>query len=96
MIRLEKGRYVARQSDDPADIRAAQALRARCFGLERPLDIDRHDSASTHILVEEAQSGALVCCFRLLALRPEELPTTTCPIGAASLWPRWAKRRPRS
>ena len=70
---LTKGRYQTREATTPADLRTAQTLRARCFGLVTPSDEDRFDAASLHILVEERDSGALVCCFRLLPLRGADL-----------------------
>ncbi|WP_299042242.1 GNAT family N-acyltransferase [uncultured Tateyamaria sp.] len=66
MIRLKKGRYVARTAQTPSDLRAAQALRARCFGLET--DSDAFDDRSTHILVRRVADDALVCCFRMMPL----------------------------
>lgn len=66
MIRLKKGRYVARQARDADDIRAAQHLRARCFGLQS--DADSFDPRCTHILVHRVSDGALVCCFRMMPL----------------------------
>lgn len=72
MLSLRKGRYQARQAVTSADIEMAQALRYRCFRatLAAPggLDADAFDAISVHILVEEARSGAVVCCFRLLPL----------------------------
>ncbi len=62
-------RYQVRFSRDPVDIAAAQALRHRAFfGAETMLDQDRFDEICLHVLVEDRQSGAVVCCFRLLAL----------------------------
>lgn len=72
---LRKGSYIVRTADGPDDIRAAQALRHAAFvegigGQPRSdgLDADRFDALCTHILIEDARSGALVCCFRLLPL----------------------------
>ena len=55
--------------------RRAQRLRWLCFMGSRGapdsgdvLDADAHDTACSHVLVEEARSGTLVCCFRLLPL----------------------------
>ena len=76
MILLEKGRYRARQTDDPADIAAAQALRARCFGLNTAADHDSFDVKSVHILLEDSTDGTLVCCFRLLPLQGRDLPNS--------------------
>ncbi|KCV83740.1 ornithine-acyl-ACP N-acyltransferase [Actibacterium atlanticum] len=68
MLALRKGRYVARFAQTPADVRAAQKLRGLSFrgsGADR----DIFDDICKHILVEEAKSGTLVCCFRLLPLQ---------------------------
>lgn len=66
MIGLKKGGYVARQAAGPADILAAQDLRARCFGVST--DADNYDDRCTHILVHRVSDKALVCCFRLMPL----------------------------
>jgi putative hemolysin len=68
LIHLRKGRYVAKSAQTEADIIAAQALRARCFGLPDALDQDKFDGQATQILIEDTTDGALVCCFRLTAL----------------------------
>ncbi len=65
---LCRGKYLARQSTGPADLLAAQALRARSFGLNALLDRDPFDANSTLVLIEDTSDGALVCCYRLLAL----------------------------
>ncbi|PTE23644.1 ornithine-acyl-ACP acyltransferase [Cereibacter changlensis JA139] len=69
MLALSKGRYAARVAATPEDLRACQALRHRAFraGAEG-LDADAFDGICSHVMVEEARSGALVCCFRLMAL----------------------------
>jgi len=66
MLALSKGRYLARMAVGVADLGAAQALRARAFGTAR--DGDAFDALCRHVLVEDRASGALVGCFRLLAL----------------------------
>nr|WP_237267609.1 GNAT family N-acetyltransferase [Sulfitobacter alexandrii] len=71
---LQKGRYTARTAEDQADVEAAQRLRATCFGLDVPLDTDSYDSQCTHVLIEEAATGDLVCCYRLLTLHGTDLP----------------------
>lgn len=72
MRSLLRGRYQARLAETASDVAAAQALRWRAFRAtpEAPqgLDADAFDAACTHVLVEEAKTGALVCCFRLLPL----------------------------
>ena len=74
---LAKGRYVARFTRNSGDITAAQRLRGLAFigptsrheapeaGLR---DADDHDAQCLHVLNDEAQSGALLCCVRLLPL----------------------------
>ena len=68
MIDLARGRYRARTAISAAEIAAAQRLRAASFGLDRALDVDAFDAASTHILIEDTGDGSLVCCYRLLPL----------------------------
>ena len=70
MTGFAKGRYIARHADGPEDIEAAQRLRYLAFhGASGPgLDHDPFDDICIHILVEEAGSGRLVCCFRILPL----------------------------
>lgn len=66
---LRKGLYVARLATSPADIAAAQTLRACGFGvLAGGPDIDAFDAKCQHMLIEEVETGALVCCFRFLLL----------------------------
>jgi len=71
VLNLRKGRFQARIASSAADIAAAQGLRFRAFrdagGVGQ--DVDGFDPLCTHVLVEEAQSGRLACCFRLLMLR---------------------------
>lgn len=72
MTHLEKGKYVVRRAEGPVDVAAMQALRATCFGVRD--DWDDFDARSSHILIEDRASGALVCCYRLLALQGSDLP----------------------
>jgi len=74
MLSLRKGRYAARLAETPGDLLAAQELRHRAFfGSRQPCtedrDQDRFDAICQHVLIRDRQSGALVCCFRLLPLR---------------------------
>jgi len=70
MLLLRKGNYVARTADPASDILAAQELRTLSFrGAGAGLDADRFDGLCQHVLVEEAKTGTLVCCFRLLPLK---------------------------
>lgn len=69
MPALKKGRYAARIATAPADIRAAQRLRALCFlGNDELPDADEFDGICAHILVEDQRDDSLVCCFRMLPL----------------------------
>jgi putative hemolysin len=76
MFALRKGRLVARLAETEVDLERAQALRHRAFIAGRNLpvraeaarDADGFDAACRHVLVEEAVTGLLVCCFRLLPL----------------------------
>ncbi len=82
MTGFAKGRYRARIAGTDADIDRAQALRYLAFVAETGAepqpggrDTDRFDAICSHILIEEARSGDLVCCFRMLPL------TGGCEIG---------------
>lgn len=68
MVSFKKGRYISRTADTPADVAAAQRLRARAFGLGVEFDRDAFDDVCRHVLVEDQGDGALVCCFRMLPL----------------------------
>lgn len=75
MIALAKGRYSARIADTSKDVAAAQELRRLTFsgaGAQEP-GCDAFDDACTHFLVEEEDSGRLVCCFRALPLESGDL-----------------------
>ncbi|MCP5037542.1 MAG: GNAT family N-acetyltransferase [Rhodobacteraceae bacterium] len=67
---FQKGKYRARLTRQVGDIRAAQHLRFRAFVNPdgEGCDEDAFDSTCTQVLIEEADSGTLVGCFRLLAL----------------------------
>lgn len=69
MVTLAKGRYAARLAESESDIAAAQRLRNLAFHGENGLDADNYDGQCTHVLVEETETGTLVCCFRILPLR---------------------------
>ena len=62
-----KSRYRVTISRDPTDIAAAQALRTRAFAT-REGDEDRFDALCDHLLVRDAQSGAVMCSARILML----------------------------
>ncbi|HBD91566.1 MAG: ornithine-acyl-ACP acyltransferase [Rhodobacteraceae bacterium GWE1_64_9] len=69
---LRKGHYQARLADSGADLQRAQALRHLCFrgaAAGPGLDCDGFDDLCRHVLVEDTQTGALVCCYRLMPLQ---------------------------
>jgi putative hemolysin len=63
-------------AETEADIRACQRLRHLAFvagrGLQRAgggeIDSDEFDPVCKHVMVEEARTGLLVCCFRMMPL----------------------------
>ena len=59
-----QGRFHVRRASCADDVAAARALRQRGFALTAP-DADIYDDICVHMLVEDSQTGALVCCFRL-------------------------------
>ena len=62
---------MARIADSREDVEAAQVLRHLAFDGQDTgtgLDCDRFDDICTHFLVEECETGTLVCCFRILPL----------------------------
>ncbi|MEM1313182.1 MAG: GNAT family N-acyltransferase [Pseudomonadota bacterium] len=76
---LSRGRYAVRFTQDPARVERAQRLRHAAFIAGREgaaaegdraagLDRDAFDPLCTHVLIEDARSGELVCCFRMLPL----------------------------
>jgi len=67
MSELTGPRYRARFAGSDGDVARAQALRTRRFrpGAEAA-DGDEYDDRAAHVLVEDAATGRLVCCFRLL------------------------------
>ena len=77
MAIFKAGKYRARLAQTPEDVRACQHLRYLTFIEERGIaaqlnderiDTDEFDATCTHVMVEEAKTGQLVCCFRLLPL----------------------------
>ena len=68
MVNLAKGRYRARLAETVTDLEAAQRLRTLAFRGPGATDLDHDDfdASCTHVLIEDARSGDLVCCFRLL------------------------------
>lgn len=72
---FRRGRYQARLAGTPQDVHAAQRLRWLCFIARNgvtddghQIDADALDAECRHMLIEEVQTGALVCCFRFLPL----------------------------
>lgn len=68
-----KGRYVLRHAESPGEIRVAQELRARCFGLAQPFDEDAFDSRCAHVTLHDDHNGAMVCTFRLFDMNPADI-----------------------
>lgn len=69
---IDRVKYQSRLARTPEDLRAAQELRHRAFHkctIGPALDRDEFDDLCSHILVEDATTGRLVSCFRLLHLR---------------------------
>ena len=72
---MRKGRWLVRPAETAEDLRAAQRLRWLCFsgkGHEDDaagnLDADQMDAVCCHVLIEDARTGQLAGCFRLLDL----------------------------
>jgi len=61
-------RYAARFAETAQDVARAQRLRFRLFRDGDGLDTDEFDPICQHVLVEEVETGLLVCCFRFLPL----------------------------
>ncbi len=68
MISLVKGRYSARQATSAEDLDRVQRLRGLAFARPSFVDADQFDALCDHVLVEERETGVLVCCFRFLPL----------------------------
>lgn len=77
MLRLRKGRYNARLAETGQDVTACQELRYLAFiagggadttGRADGRDADAFDDICEHVMVEDARTGALVSCFRILPL----------------------------
>jgi len=67
MAGFRRGRYAARLARGAEDLKRCQSLRGRCFRADGgAYDADGFDARCEHGLVEDTESGALVCCFRLL------------------------------
>ncbi|WP_316247492.1 hypothetical protein ROLI_019130 [Roseobacter fucihabitans] len=73
MTSAENYRYGVRFTTDKEDIKSAQALRARCFGLDAHLDRDAFDAGCAHVLVSRADRDDLVCTFRMLDLNGAQI-----------------------
>lgn len=72
---FRKGRYLAHLAASSDDLRQAARLRWLCFiapsgaAGDRPdLDSDALDAECRHLLVREAATGRLICCFRFMPL----------------------------
>ena len=69
---LTRGRYSARLAASTADLAAALALRHLRFRARRgpghaASDEDSFDAACQHMLVHDATTGDLLCCYRLMS-----------------------------
>lgn len=65
---FKKGRYSVRFADTAADVEAAQGLRYRAFHGHDGLDKDVFDGRCSHALIEDTETGRLVCVFRFLII----------------------------
>ncbi len=73
-VLLCKGPLRARISETPADLEAAQRLRALCFlGSASESDTDALDARCRHILVEHIETGTLLCTFRMMELDASDI-----------------------
>ncbi|SLN13019.1 hypothetical protein PEL8287_00474 [Roseovarius litorisediminis] len=71
MPSLNLSRYSVRVADTALALRAAQSLRYIAFARGNDpegYDSDQFDGICRHYLVEETETGTLLCCFRLLPL----------------------------
>lgn len=82
MFGLMRGRYRARLASDAADISRALRLRWLCFlaGNSAAHDLpdsgedsDDLDAICQHVLIEEVDTGRLVCCFRMFFLTGDQI-----------------------
>lgn len=73
MIALLNRRYTARVATSKDEVSWAQALRARCFGIECAYDVDQFDVLCTHILIHSEADNQLVGCFRMMPLSGAEI-----------------------
>ena len=72
-MRLQRKRrhFRSRFAEDARDVEAAQRFRYACFhGGKAGIDADAFDADCQHLLVEDVDTGALICTFRFM-----ELPT---------------------
>lgn len=69
---LRKGCFIAREAMDACDIERARELRQSRFDLSHS-DHDPYDDHCTHVVIEDARSGALVGTFRYAVMFGENL-----------------------
>lgn len=77
MTPFARGAYTARLAATAEDVEAAQSLRYQAFVATRAGAVPREDARDAdhldvdceHMLVEERNTGRLVCCFRLMPLK---------------------------
>lgn len=71
----QRGRFRTRRAEGAADLARIEALRAARFrGDPMAADLDAFDADAIQVMVEEAATGRLACCFRL---RPVEDATAS-------------------
>jgi L-ornithine Nalpha-acyltransferase len=69
MTVVQKGRYRVRFANHPKDMEISQKLRHSMFRDRTDAqgsDRDQFDASAKHVLIEEMETGFLVCSFRLL------------------------------
>lgn len=65
--------YSVNITRDGLDIAEAQRFRAERFALDCARDEDALDAACDHVLIRDAKSGAIVCCFRMFISDASEI-----------------------
>lgn len=72
MIPINKGKYTARMAQGASDMARVLDARARCFGAAGGA-ADNFDATATHIVVEDAQTGAVMASFRMQRHMPAQI-----------------------
>lgn len=66
-------KYRARQVRSVAELAAVQSFRARCFTLDAKTDADAFDARCEHMVIEDAATDRLLCCFRMMLFEPGQV-----------------------